>query len=246
MMEWIKWICSIVGAIIGTGIIGEVVMYFIKRHDEIIKKDKSIIEKVISDLSQYSECLNTAFRIWDSNINTLLNEIEDYIKIVHETNDNLEFLECEYKEVVEEEQKYICKYAKICPRCLNSAPPDALLEYCKKSNIVLAEFTEKQNKLKDIILKLLDEIQSEISEFNDLTNHFSDVYTLSDKKRREKIIFQLNKIQQVNTAISGCFIDIKSDPIIRICDEKYPIASLLIRAIKEIEDGKTKISQIMD
>ncbi|MDE5572539.1 MAG: hypothetical protein K2I94_02135, partial [Muribaculaceae bacterium] len=64
MMEWIKWIFSIVGAIIGTGIIGEIVMYFIKKHDQRIKKDNSIIEKVITGLSQYSECLNTAFRIW--------------------------------------------------------------------------------------------------------------------------------------------------------------------------------------
>ena len=245
-MEWIKWICSIVGAIIGTGVVGEVVMYFIKRHDEIIKKDKSIIEKVISELSQYSECLNSAYIIWDSNISNLLDEIRDYIEKIHEAGDNLKFLKSEYKDVVDEEQKHICKYAKICPRCINSAPPDTLLEYSKRSNIVLAEFTEKQNKLKEVILRLLDEIQSEISEFNDLTNHFPDVYTLNDKKRREKIIFQLEKIQIVNAAIIGCLIDIKSDPIGRICDGKYSIARLLLDALSVVAKGKIEISQIMD
>ena len=244
MSEWIKWIGSIAGTIIGTGLIGEVVMYFIKRHDERKKKENSILEKVICRLSQYSEDLNRAFRIWNSNFTTLINEIEDYVKIIDEVGDNLNFLEREYKEVVDEERKYLCKYAQICPRCLNSEPSEALLEYSEKSNIILTEFTERQNKLKENILKLLDDIQSVISVFNDFTNHFSDVYTLK-RDRRGKIIVQLEKIQQVSSAIKDCIMDIKSDPIRRICDEKYSIARLLIKAINEVKDGKTKISHII-
>lgn len=245
MSYWIKWIGSIVGTIIGTGLIGEVIMYFIKRHDERIEKENRIIEKVICGLSQYSERLNTGLRIWNSNFNILINEFKDYIKNRDEAEDNLEFLEREYKEVVDDKRKYICKYAKICPRRLNSESSETLLEYSEKSNIILSEFTEKQNNLKEMILKLLDDIQSVIYEFNDLTNHFSDVYTLKGSRRR-KIIVQLEKMQQVNSAISGCIIDIKSDPIARICDEKYSIARLLIIAINGVADGKTKISQTMD
>ena len=242
IMEWIIGIGSL---ILGGGLISQVVMYLLKRHDERQDRFRKVMENILINLSDYGKSLNKALNIWIDNFSNLEKWLDEYISHYTDFNENIDFLQREYKDIIENAEKCVCKFAELCPRRLNSEEsPSELIEYCDKTKKVLTNFTEKQNTLKDNILSLINEIDDALANYDDILNHFPDIYTLK-KKIRKNIINQFIIIQQANSKINIGITNIKSDPIINLGDKNNLLGNLLLEAIKEVEQTKIAIAQTL-
>lgn len=237
------WIIGIGTLILGGGLISQVVMYLLKRHDEEMQRIKNVMENTLIKLSNYGKSLNKALNIWIDNFSNLEKWLDDYLSLNISFNERVDFLQSEYKEVIENAEQCVCKFAELCPRQLNSDElPSDLIEYCDIMEIELKKFIKQQKALKDNVLSLINEIEDVLADYDDILNHFPEIYTIK-KKNRKDLLPHFISVQQANSKINIAITNIKSNPIINLGDKNNFLGNLLLEAIKEVEYTKITIAQ---
>ena len=242
-IEYITAIGGLIGSLIGGFIGNGFLQFIISRNDETKKETNQKIKTILENISEYGQSLYKAFNSWNENHKKIANELGDYGNQCTNFNEKMDFLYREYKDVIEREEKCICKFAQICPhQTASDELPTNVKEYCDKSDKLITEIIEKENALKNNILSVVSAVENFLTDYSDILSHFPEVYTLA-KKKRNNIFYYLTQIHVANSKIIISIVNIKSDPIKNFGDKENRIGELLLNAIKEVEIAKAKIAE---
>lgn len=246
IMEILKFILSFIGGLASYGLI----QFFINRNDDKKKERYLRFNSILERISEYGKGLNKSFNIWHENFHVIIELLESYISGAEEYRENANFLRSEYKDIIEEEEKHICKFAQLCPRRLSSSElPMEVREYCDKASDISVKFDSLEGDINDKLIEIIHKIESPLSGFEDILNSFPEVYSLPNKAHK-RILAQLSKIQILNSNLMLRITEIKSDPVSNITMNKITnkndsLGDMLIEIIKEVEYTKTMIASFI-
>lgn len=246
IMEVIKLVLSFIGGLASYGLI----QFFINRNDAKKKERYLRLNAILERVSEYSKGLNKSFNIWHENFHVIIELLESYISGAEEYRENVNFLKSEYKDVIKEEGKHICKFAQLCPRRLSSSEsPLEVREYCDKASVLSAKFDSLEGNIRDKLIEIIHKIESPLSGFEDILNSFPEVYSLPYKAHK-RIFAQLSKIQILNSNLLLRMTELKSDPISNITMNKITkkndlLGDMLIDIIEEVEYTKKMIARFI-
>lgn len=243
MIEFIKLVIGFIGGLASYGL----VQFFINRNDDKKKERNLRFNSILEHLSGYGKGLNKSLNIWLENSSVIIELLDSYISEAEEYRENVNFLRSEYKDVIEEEEKHICKFAQLCPRRLSSSElPKEVNEYCDKASKVTAKFDAHESDINNKIIDIIHKIEGPLSGFEDILNSFPEIYFLPHKAHK-RIFSQLSKIQILNSNLLLRITEIKSDPIRNITTSKKndSLGNMLIEIIEEVEYTKIMIAQFI-
>lgn len=241
IMEIIKLVLSFIGGLASYGLI----QFFINRNDDKKKERYLRFNSILERISEYGKGLNKSFNIWHENFRVIIELLESYISGAEEYRENVNFLRSEYKDVIEEEEKHVCKFAQLCPRRLSSSElPMEVREYCDKASDISGKFDSLENDTNYKLIEIIHTIESPLSDFDDILNLFPEVYSLP-RKAHKKIFVQLSKIHTLNSKLHLRITEIKSNPLGNIPKKNETLGDYIIKIIQEVEFTKIMIVEFI-
>lgn len=220
--------------IIGTGFFGNIVLYFLKRRDANINRDKELLDPIIDEICKI--CFSAETFINNSNrISKRLVELhKKQLKLFQEADNEMQqynILQDELMAIYSKET--ITTSDKINIPIIQKQED----EHLRKRGIIMDEALKIPNEEKRIISEFNIEIHKEISHYNGLTHRLTNTYKFSNKKTSKKVSQQLT------------MIDNALKKIINSC-ESYPNLQLspplLFYLYKIATDCRLKLTQIND
>lgn len=239
------WIIGIASVFLGSGLISKLIMYLIKRHDEETNKYKKVYEILINNISEYGKLLYKAYYKWYDNVNNIATWIKEYINITRDFNDKFTFLEENYKDLIKTNCDKLCQYAEICSKRIEGEMPEDVQDCIEKFEFINKNFETKRSELEKNCIDLINEIEQIISDYQDILNHFPELYSIP-KKSFNFIFKQFSEIQSLNSKLSITLHTIKSDPLYNIGSEEYSIGSSILKIIEKVEYTKIRIVNLMN
>ncbi|MBD5219977.1 MAG: hypothetical protein HDS72_07085 [Bacteroidales bacterium] len=246
MIGIIKIAVSFIGGLASYGLI----QFFINRNDDKKKERNLRYNAILERIAEYGKGINKSLNIWYENFHTIIELLNSYIANSKEYRENVKFLFAEYKDIVEEAEKHVCKFAQLCPRRQASSElPKEVIELCDKTSMVTEKYDSLNKEINNKIIEFIQKIESPLSGFEDILNSFPEVYSLP-RKAHTKIFAQLSKIQIMNSNLLLRISEIKSDPINKILSSNITknddsLGDMLVKIIKEVESTKIMIAEFI-
>lgn len=246
IIEIIKIVLSFIGGLASYGLI----QFFINRNDDKKKERNLRFNSILERIAEYGKRLNISLNIWYEYFHTIIGLLNSYIANSKEYRENIDFLLTEYKDVIKEEEKHVCKFAQLCPRRQTSTElPKEVIEFCDKTSEVSEKYDSLKSEINNKIIEIIHKIEDPLSGFEDILNSFPEVYSLP-RKAHKKIFAQLSKIQIMNSNLLLRISEIKSDPINKIPSNNITknddsLGALLIKISKEVELTKIMIAEFI-
>lgn len=219
-------------AIIGTGFLGNLLLYRFKRRDSINDHDKELLNPIIDEVCKV--CYSTDTFIHKSNrVSKKLDELyKKQLNLFKDADNELHQYNMLQDELMSIYSKEDIKASdKINIQIIRDQQD---IYFRKRSTIIDEALSIPTMKLK-IITDFNTEIQEEISRYNGLTHRLTNTYKFSNKKTSKIVCQQLTKI------------DNAFKKIINSC-ENYPTmklsSSLLFYLFKAATDCRLKLTQL--
>lgn len=246
IIEIIKIVLSFIGGLASYGLI----QFFINRNDDKKKERNLRYNAILERIAEYGKSLNISLNVWYEYFHTIIGLLDSYISNSKEYRENMEFLLTEYEDVIEKEEKHVCKFAQLCPRRQTSTElPQEVIEFCDKTSGISEKFDSQKNNINTELVEIIKKVESPLSVFGDILNSFPEVYSLP-RKAHKKIFTQLSKIQIMNSNLLLRISEIKSDPIKNIPSNSITknddsLGDMLIKIIKDVESTKITIAEFI-
>ena len=240
-IEIIKFALSFVGGLASYGLI----QFFINRNDDKKKENNLRFNSILERISEYGKGLNKSLNTLHENFHTIIELLDSYISNSKDYRENINFLRTAYKDVIEEEEKHVCKFAQLCPRRLSlTESPKDVIEFCDKTSGISEKFYSLERDINNQLIEIIHKIESPLSGFEDILNLFPEVYSLP-RKAHKKIFAQLSKIHALNSKLYLRIIEIKSNPLENILKKNEMLGDYLIKIIQEVEFTKGQIAEFI-
>lgn len=184
-------ITNILLAIIGTGFIGNLLLYIFKRRDSINDRDKELLNPIIDEVCKV--CYSTETIIDKSNmISKKLEELQKKQLKLFEDADN----EMRQYDILQDELMTIISKENITSRELTDIQiiRKRQDEYLQKRRAIMDEALAIPQKEQQIISELNVEIKNQISRYNGMTHRLTNIYKFSNKRTSRLVCQQLAKI----------------------------------------------------
>lgn len=246
MISIIKIALSFIGGLASYGLI----QFFINRHDDKKKERNLRFHSILDRIAEYGKGLNKSLNLWYENFHIIIGLLDSYIANSKEYRENMEFLLTEYKDVIKEEEKHVCKFAQLCPRRQTSTElPNEVIGFCDKTSGISEKYDSLKSEINNKIIEIIHKIGSPLSGFEDILNSFPEIYSLP-RKAHKKIFVQLSKIQILNSNLLLRISEIKADPINNVISSNITknddsLGDMLVKSIKEVESTKIMIAEFI-
>ncbi len=193
----LNWIIGIGTLILGGGLIGNIVMHYIKRKSERVDSQRQNMYSLQDNLSEYRNTLVLALHSWYQKFSIILDTVELYLS-------NLENMNKSFGEFLDSQKMCLCALAPNCPKRIapNKSEEEkfnSAKEEWEKS--IQVNQTECLQKISEVLL----EISNTISPFKDLLATIKEVYKLN-KKNFEPIYEGLQQLNVANSELQFKFL----------------------------------------
>lgn len=223
---------KIILIIFGTGFLGNLILYWVKKRDSVNSIDKELLNSVIDEICNLCYSIDTIIDK-NENVSKKLNELhKKQVKLLNEADSKMkQFLLLQDKLRSYYDKGNISKSDSISIDFIKKEED----KYLKERNLIMDEALsipkERKNCLADLNLK----IQKELSSYSKLKHRLSNTYKFSNKNKTKIISEQLKKIDNsINDIIKWC----ESHPTVQLPQ------LILFKLYKDAINCRLKITEL--
>lgn len=189
-------------AIIGTGILGELLIYRFKRRDSISDRDKELLNPIIDEVCRICYCADKII-VKSNRVSKRLDELhKQQLKLFEDAD-----VEMHQYNILQNELMGIFSKGRVSSSDLINLPiiQKQSDRYAHKRSEIMEEALAIPKEEKKIITEFNIEIQKEISPYIGLTHRLTNIYKISNKKTSSILCQQLTKIDHaLKEIITSC------------------------------------------
>lgn len=189
-------------AIIGTGILGELFIYWFKRRDSISDRDNELLNPIIDEVCKICYCADKII-VKSNRISKRLDELhKKQLKLFEDAN-----VEMNQYNILQNELMGILSKGHISPSDLINLPIIQKQSdgYAHKRSEFMEEALAIPEEEKKITSEFNIEIQKEIAPYIGLTHRLTNIYKISNKKASNVLCQQLTKIDHaLKEIVTSC------------------------------------------